>query len=192
MQKGFGALGIILVLVIITAIGGSVFLAPKYFSKPLQPKVTPLPSPTNPKTETPKPAPDETANSDSIGANWKTVKDRDGIFTFKLPEGWEYGTDIFTKSEDKSLREWITENGNFDFKINSEKEFSVNGNEAIIFEVEAAPHGRSLQAYLLKDEDTVVRLSANPIGRNNPDLPPFDEEIKNKFQRIVSTIQFLK
>lgn len=217
MQKGFGIIPIVIVSALIIALGAGGYFFYQNYSKDQINKnifdfescakagnpvtaaypgtcrtsdgrlfVQPLSDEEKKKLVPPSP------NISDETANWKIVKDRNNIFSFRLPKDWEYGTDIFTKANTKSLRVWITESDNFGFMINYEKETLINGKEAIVFEVEAAPLGRSLQVYLLKDQNTVVRLSAYPFGRNNPDLPPFDEEIKNKFQQIISTIQFLK
>lgn len=83
-QRGFTTPAII-IGVLILIVGGVLYLNKSNISKVL---------PSTPSVKiTPSPTPDETANSDLIGANWKTYTNKSQDYTFKYPTDWNLQQD---------------------------------------------------------------------------------------------------
>lgn len=84
MQKGFLLIWILVgVLVIVAVAGGAYFLGRQTTPKP-------SPAPVSQNVQ-PTPTPDETANPDSIGANWKIYEDLELGFSLKYPFNPNFG-----------------------------------------------------------------------------------------------------
>jgi len=84
-QKGFVELLIIGIVLLLAVAGGAYYFGTQKSQAP----VTSSPSPIAQVSLLPTPIPDETANPDSIGANWKTYTNTSYKYSIQYPRDWE-------------------------------------------------------------------------------------------------------
>ena len=87
-QKGFVELLIIGIVLLLAVAGGAYYFGTQKSQAP----VTSSPSPIAQVSLLPTPIPDETANPDSIGANWKTYTDSKYNYSINYPPDWKTET----------------------------------------------------------------------------------------------------
>lgn len=90
MQKGFVPVYLLIGVLILAALGGAYYLQSKEALLHFGKSQTPIPQTQNPVvvSQTPQASPNETANPDLIGANWKTYINQSFRFSMKYPNDW--------------------------------------------------------------------------------------------------------
>jgi len=143
------------------------------------------------------PFPDETAE-------WKTYTHSTGKFSVKWKDGWyEPRIDVIKKEHTESLKELLVREDSIRqqdrlclkcFKVLSERETKVDKHLAIFREEIGHPEGKTLNAYVLMNNEKIVRLRiccGDPASDKewNEHVPM--SEVRNQFNQILSTFKFL-